>query len=157
MITAKKKAIDYINSSLSMIEPLKEHFFDSIIFKKWERGVLISLQYFFGPRHEYVLKFKELFEIKKDLYYFFTQKEIQALHLKNLDEAKMFLETVLNEIEIFWDEEKSFHTNINFEQENSFMINLDGKLIISPSGKEVKLPEEISTILIDFIKNSDLS
>jgi len=156
LITAKKKAIEYINSSITMIEVLKEHFFDSIIFKKWERGILISLQYFFGPRHEYVLKFKELFEIKKDLYYFFTQKEIQALHLKNLEEAKMFLETILNEIEIFWDDSKSFNININFEHGNSFMVNLDGNVIISPAGKEAKLPENISSLLFEFIKNSDL-
>lgn len=134
----KNDAIKILTSFIQEIEKIKENNFNSIEFKKWEFSLLAALKNIFFENHLYLLKAEELLEIKRDVFYYFSESEIQSLHAKNLDEVKFLLLSIIEEITLYWNDD------------DLFLLNLKEGTIIDNKRNLIKLPQEV----IDLIKKS---
>lgn len=134
----KSDAIKILTSFIQEIEKIKKSNFNSIEFKKWEFSLLAALKNIFFENHLYLLKAEELLEIKRDVFYYFSESEIQSLHAKNLDEVKFLLLSIIEEITLYWNDE------------DLFLLNLKEGSITDNKRNLIKLPQEV----IDLIKRS---
>lgn len=134
----KNDAIKILMSFIQEIEKIKESNFNSIEFKKWEFSLLAALKNIFFENHLYLLKAEELLEIKRDVFYYFSESEIQSLHAKNLDEVKFLLLSIIEEITLYWNDD------------DLFLLNLKEGTITDNKRNLIKLPQEV----IDLIKRS---
>ncbi len=134
----KNDAIKILMSFIQEIEKIKESNFNSIEFKKWEFSLLAALKNIFFENHLYLLKAEELLEIKRDVFYYFSESEIQSLHAKNLDEVKFLLLSIIEEITLYWNDD------------DLFLLNLKEGTITDNKRNLIKLPHEV----IDLIKRS---
>ncbi len=134
----KSDAIKILTSFIQEIEKIKKSNFNSIEFKKWEFSLLAALKNIFFENHLYLLKAEELLEIKRDVFYYFSESEIQSLHAKNLDEVKFLLLSIIEEITLYWNDE------------DLFLLNLKEGTITDNKRNLIKLPKEV----IDLIKRS---
>ncbi len=134
----KSNAIKILTSFIQNIEEIKLSKFNSVEFKKWEFSLLAALKNIFFENHLYLLKAEELLEIKRDVFYYFSEVEIQSLHAKNLDEVKFLLLSIIEEINLYWNDD------------DLFLLNLKDGTLTDNKKNLIKLPEEV----IDLIKKS---
>lgn len=105
----KEQAIEKLRRQLGIIEKLKGESADSANFKKWERDTRIALENIFGKgKGHHVLEF---INITYDRVATWVEARSGGIrgnpYLEGLEKAQVLLKSFIDEINEYWDEEKT--------------------------------------------------
>ena len=96
----KSKAIERLRRALNAIPALKSAQNDSPEFEKWQRDTRIAISRIFGEGSSHVAEFMSIFD--SSVLFNDTQEE----HVQNLGSASALLESMIEEIEEDWENDK---------------------------------------------------
>ena len=111
----KSKAIERLRKVLNEIPELKTLPFDSSEFKKWHRNALVAITNTFGSKSSHGADFNK---IDYSLMIFTTDtpdSEFQAAYVRGLESAASVLESMIEEIEEYWEEDEQPPKSSNSE------------------------------------------
>ena len=103
---AKAKAVERLQKALDKIPELKRIPFNSPEFEKWHRDTRIAIVNTFGNKSDHE---KDFNDISFSVWAITTRtpdSEFQAAYVKGLDSAASILESMIGEIEEYWEEDK---------------------------------------------------
>ncbi len=104
-----RQARNRISRALAQIPELQQLNTDAEDFKKWRRNTRIAISHTFGDKSQHV---KEFTEIRFFPHYMFSDDgsdEVEAYRY-GMVQAKVLLESMLDEIEDYWDDDTSSQT-----------------------------------------------
>ena len=100
----KAKAMERLRKVLNGIPELKRLPYNSPVFEKWRRDAEVAIANAFGRESSHVGEFKKSHSSLFARIYAESDSELQTDHVKGLDSYASVLESMLNEIEEYWEE-----------------------------------------------------
>ena len=125
----KSKALERLRRALDAIPELKNlRYGGSPEFKKWQRNTEVAITNTFGNKSDYITDFDR---IRFSLTLFETsESERQQFYVKSLELAAAVLESMIEEIEEYWEDENQTPTPIPSETHENEQINTDKVFIV---------------------------
>ena len=124
---SKAKAIERLRRALGKVPELKELSNDSPEFEKWHRDTRIAIENTFGKDSTHVQEFDRIsFHLSLVSWGDKYENEIreQEGYLRGLQESSSLLESMIGEIEEYWEEENGDQASSNFpHQEDDTLIS----------------------------------
>ena len=113
--SSKSRSIDRLKSALKRIPDLKQQRRFPPQFEKWHRDTEVAISHTFKDKPEYVEDFTE---IKYSLGFAISgmpDSDFQDAYVRGLDRAASFLESMIDEIEEYWENDEQPAPNLSLE------------------------------------------
>lgn len=133
---SKAKAIERLQEALNKIPELKELSNDLSKFERWKMDTRVDIENIFGEKHSRVSEFEYIF-----LHYSASDSEVGRE--KDLDEAKGVLESMLTQIEEYWEEDEQQAKTLD----TSVKVSKDEKKIFVVHGRDDAAREAVARFL----------
>ena len=104
--TPKNKAIERLQAALDVIPQLKNTERNSPAFEKWERNTRIAISKTFATNSGHVIEFNNISYIPSLSIIGGGRASYQAAYVRGLDSAASLLESMIDEIKEYWDEDQ---------------------------------------------------
>ena len=132
----KAKAIERLRIALDAIPELKNLRHRSPDFKKWQRDTRVAISNAFGDESYNVLDFTNIrfSPIVRPI----DDSEYRATYLRDLQSAASLLESMIKEIEEYWEDESQTAPPIHSETRENEQINTNEVFIIHGRDNEAK-------------------
>ena len=102
----KAKAIQRLRNALDKIPELKQLGFDAPRFKKWYRDTETAIRHTFGEESTHMKDFRKVDYLGVGRFISVdSDRVIQEAHLSGLDDVTAVLESMIDEVEEYWDDE----------------------------------------------------
>lgn len=101
---SKEKSIERINALIMQINNLKSLPRGNPIFKKWIRDSQVALEYIFGNESRHISDFNQIRYSLSSFSRSTTEHQIQQRYIDGLENAKHILNSMIEEINEYWDE-----------------------------------------------------
>ncbi|MCY4612053.1 MAG: nucleotide-binding protein [Nitrospira sp.] len=107
----KSKAIEHLRKALDAIPELKQQTYDSPKFDKWQRDTRVAISHTFGNVSSHVTEFDNIRFTPSEIFSYdlggsYPDLEDDDAYVKGLDSASSLLESMIQEIEDFWEDDK---------------------------------------------------
>ena len=147
----KEEAIQKMKGLEDKIDSLKNEYntLKSPEFKKWKRKTEITLKYIFGEKSGHIKEFMKIYFYPSTLGPWTDNKRITVFQ-NDLENAKVLLNSMIEEIEEYWEEDISSN-NIN-KKNNIYEIELNKDVFIV-HGHDETLKEMVARFLTDIDLN----
>ena len=120
---SKSKALERLQKVLGEIPELKKLRFDSPQFEKWRRDTRVAITNTFGNDSPNITDFDK---IHFSLSMFFSDtpdSEFQAAYVNGLESAASVLESMIDEINEYWEEENQTPTSSEIHEKEQITTN----------------------------------
>ena len=130
---SKSRAIERLRKMLDAIPELKQLQFDSSEFVKWRRGTRVAITNTFGIESQNVKDFNTIDFSPESFIVGMPDSVFQRAYVSGLESAAPVLESMIDEIEEYWEDENQSPTppEIQMEDENQ-----------SPTSPEIQMEDE---------------
>ena len=102
----KAKAIERLRKVLNEVPQLKKLPNDSPEFARWHRNAQVAINNTFGSESNHVADFNKIHYLRIALVLETTNPELQATYVRGLESAASLLESMIDEIEEYWEEDE---------------------------------------------------
>ena len=92
-------------------------------FKKWRRNTKLAISHVFGSNSKHVKDFNKFRHSLATYFEFTSDKEIHEAYVEGLELAAFKIESMIEEIDEYWDEDDRSHNSLESEIENSKQLN----------------------------------
>ena len=142
--TKKDKALERLRKALDEIPELKQLRNDSPQFEKWRRDTRVAITKTFGNDSNHIADFEnvQFFPNVFNAY----DSELQEAYAQGLESAKAILESMIDEIEEYWEDENQaptlsqIHENERIDSNEVFIIH----------GRDNEAKETVARLLTDL-------
>lgn len=146
---SKPKAIERLQKILEAIPELKSLQHGSPDFEKWHRKVEIAVVNIFGEESRHINDCRQIsFRLS-----FYTYRELtpdssfQEAYLRGLESARVLLESMIEEIEEYWEEETQTPTLPGGRERERIAVKADTKKVFIIHGRDNEAKEAVARFL----------
>lgn len=143
----KENAIKKLEDLIGKIEGMRQKDSDSPEFKKWQRNTRVALSNIFGRESEQIEEFNEInfYVLSISMMEETPSWEINEAFNRGLEEAKAILESMIQDIREYWEEEPSTSI-VSSKSPESLAIGSSNRVFIV-HGHDTGLKEEVARFL----------
>lgn len=147
---SKPKAIERLKKVLEAIPELKSLQRGSPDFEKWHRNVRIAIVNIFGEESRHINDFRRISVGLSGLSFFPTEtpdSRYQQAYLGGLESARVLLESMIEEIEEYWEEEAQTPTLSSGQERELNAVKADTKKVFIIHGRDNEARETVARFL----------
>lgn len=124
----KSQALNRLKKALAEIAELKKMPNGSTEFKKWHRNTEVAIENTFGELSRHVRDFSKIHYILRISHTKTPASAYQNAYVKGLESASSVLQSMIEEVQEYWDNEEQEHfvsnkININTKNRNVFIVH----------------------------------
>ena len=144
---SKPKAIERLKKVLEAIPELKSLRRGSPDFEKWHRKVKIAIVNIFGEESRHINDFQKLSFRLSIVTSKTPDSRFQAAYLRGLESARVLLESMIEEIEEYWEEEAQTPTLSSGRERERVATKTDMKEVFVIHGRDNEAKEAVARFL----------
>ena len=139
----KAKAIERLRKALDAIPELKELRHDSQDFNKWHRNTQVAITNAFGDGSQHIADFN-MISFSLSVYVSGTpESQFQRAYVRGLESAESVLESMIEEIEEYWEDENQTPATPEIPQNG----RIDSKEVFIVHGRDNEAKETVARFL----------